>query len=86
MENVKKVKNDLIKCEIERRIEAINLLTEGFELDGVTIASPYLNSLYVIGDFDKVAEMFGAEVYEYDRDGKQIKAFELDGVEVYSRV
>lgn len=86
MEDMKKVKNDLIKCETERRVEAINLLNEDFMLDGVTFASPYLTNLYIISGFDKVAEMFGAEVCEYEIDGKQIKSFELDGVEVSNRV
>lgn len=80
-----KVREEFLKYEFKRRIEARKTLQEEFAMDGIHfIGSSIVDTMMIIGDIEKLAKLMGCEVYESeDAKGKPRKAFEYDGIEVW---
>ena len=85
--DMQNVRDEMIKYEFKRRIEAKKILLEGFEMDNIHFVSSSLNEdLFVIGDIDKLAKLMDAEIYMTEHGDKTYRAFEFDGIEVYANV
>ena len=83
-----KLRDEFIKQELMRRIAALKILNSSFDVDNICFTSKVGSDwLAVIGDIEKLAKIMGAEIYETENsEGKTVKAFEYDNVEVWSVV
>lgn len=80
-------REEFIKKELLRRISALKVLSEDFEVDGIRFyGKSGADSLALIGDVDKLAAIMGAEVYDSKINDNSIRAFDYDGIEVWARV
>ena len=87
MNDMEKVRDELIKYEFKRRIEARKVIRDSFEMDNIHFVSSSLcDDMFIIGDIDKLAKLMGAEIYSFERNDKQYRGFEYEGIEVYSYV
>lgn len=80
-------RDEFIKKEFLRRIAALKVLSEDFEVDGIRFyGKTGSESLAFIGDVDKLASIMGAEAYDSKINDNSIRAFDYDGIEVWARV
>lgn len=77
-------REEFIKKEFIRRIEALKVLHAEFAVDNVRFyGQPCSDSLCVVGDIEKLARILGAELYEEENaKGKIYKVFDYEGIEV----
>ena len=82
-----KLTSEFIKRELINRIQAVKLLQMPFDVNNICFtAKGHTPNLYLIGDLEALAKVVNEEVYERDINGKTIRAFEFDGVEVWQDV
>lgn len=78
------MREEVIKEELLNRVNALKLLETEFAVDGISFEDPLINHIRVYGDFNALAKMFKAEVYDTIIANNECRAFEIDGIEIYS--
>ena len=78
------MRESVIKEELLNRVKAIKLIQTDFSVDGISFDAPVIDGIRVFGEFDALANIFNAEVYDTIIRDRECRAFDLDGVEVYN--